>query len=385
MKLWWFAIAALAIVGLAAVGFAVIGPTLAAGESVEYLTATASSADVTDEVVATGTVQAARTYTLSFGSAATVANAEPSSAADSGAATNGTTGSDATAAASGVDWEVVTVDVAVGDHVDEGDQLATADTSDVDDQIAVAQAQVDAAQAQVDAASDQTRATAEAQLLEAEGTLADLEAARDHAELEAPAAGIVTAVNIEAGADAPSGAAIVIASDAMVASGTVTESDVSSLAVGQDATVTLAALDEEVSGEVAYVAPAGSSASGVVGFDILVKLDEVPADARPGMSADISVVIAEALDVLAVPSSAVDGAAGSYAVTVLAADGSMQTRQVEVGLVTDALAEITDGLEAGETVVTGTASDQQADTNTGGFGGLGGPGGGFAPPGGGGN
>ena len=381
MKVWWFATAGLAVLGLAAVGFAVLGPTLAADEETEYLTATASTADVTDEVAATGTLQAARTYTLSFGSEATLANATPSTSETASAASDGA--NTATGTTSNVEWETTAVDVAVGDHVEEGDALATADTANIDAEISVAQAQVDAAQAQVDAAAtDEGRATSESQLLEAERTLADLQAAREHAALAAPAAGVVTAVNVEEGTTAPDGAAIVIASDDMVASGTVSESDVSTIAVGQEATLTLTALDDDVTGQVTYVAPSGSSTSGVVGFGMLVTLDDVPDGARPGMSVDISVVAAEALDVLAVPSAAIDGSAGSYVVTVLASDGSTETRSIEVGLVTDELAEITDGLSAGETVVTGTASDQQTTTDQGG-GGFGGPGGGFGGPGGG--
>ena len=386
MRVWWFATAGLVLIGLAAVAFAVLGPTLAGSEEVEYLTSAVATADVTDEVVATGTLQAARTYTLSFGSEAAVSNATPSTS-ESQTTPDGSADSAAGATAT-VTWEVTAVNVEVGDHVAEGDVLATSDTSDIKSDIAVARAQVDAAEEQVDAADgDQASATAQAALLEAERTLAQLRAARSHTRLVAPADGTVTTVNIEEGTSAPDGAAIVITSDALVATGTVSEADVSSIATGQEATVSLSALDSDVSGEVTEVALTGSSTSGVVGFGVLIRLDEVPDGARAGMSADISVVAAEALDVLAVPSAALDGSAGSYSVTVLAADGSTETRAIEVGLVTDDLAEITDGLIAGETVVTGTASDQQTTTNDGGFGVPGGnfgggPGGGFGPPGG---
>lgn len=385
MRVWWFATAGLVLIGLAAVAYAVFSPTLAGSEEVEYLTSAVATADVTDEVVATGTLQAARTYTLSFGSEAAVANATPSTT-DAAEAADGSTDAPSGETAT-VTWEVTAVNVDVGEHVAKGDVLATSDTSDLQADIAVARAQVDAAEEQVDAADGgQATATAKAALLEAERTLAQLRSARGHTRLVAPADGTITTLNIEKGANAPDGAAIVIASDALVATGTVSEADVSSITTGQNATVSLSALDDaEVTGQVSDVALSGSSTSGVVGFGIVIRLDEAPDEARPGMSADISVVAAEALDVLAVPSAAIDGSAGSYTVTVLAADGSTETRAVQVGLVTEDLAEITDGLSAGETVVTGTASDQQTTTDNGGFGGPGGnfgggPGGGFAPP-----
>jgi len=173
--------------------------------------------------------------------------------------------------------------------------------------------------------------------------------------------------------------AISIASDAMVAIAAVTEADVSSIALGQEVTVTLTASGDQATGEVGYISPVGSSSGGVVAFGILVTLDEAPDAARPGMSADVTVLTAEAADVLAVPTAAIDGTAGVYIVTVLNADGTLAERDVSVGLVTDDFTEITSGLSEGETVVTGTASAQQATTDGGGFGNFGG---GFGPPGG---
>jgi macrolide-specific efflux system membrane fusion protein len=93
------------------------------------------------------------------------------------------------------------------------------------------------------------------------------------------------------------------------------------------------------------------------------------------MSADISIVAASASNVLSIPSRALAGNAGAYTVRVVAADGSVATRTVEVGLVTSSLAEIKSGLQAGELVVTGTSSTQNQATTTVGGGAF--PGGGI--------
>jgi macrolide-specific efflux system membrane fusion protein len=61
---------------------------------------------------------------------------------------------------------------------------------------------------------------------------------------------------------------------------------------------------------------------------------------------------------------------------VLASDGTISTRSVGTGLVTTDLAQITNGLAAGDEVVTGTASTQLTTTGGGG-GAFPGPGGGF--------
>jgi macrolide-specific efflux system membrane fusion protein len=96
------------------------------------------------------------------------------------------------------------------------------------------------------------------------------------------------------------------------------------------------------------------------------------------MSADVAITIASAKNVITVPSSALEGTEGDYAVMTLGADGTPQRVPVEVGLVTNATAEITSGLEAGTPVVIGTTADLiGTDSTDRGF-----PGGGVAVPGG---
>ena len=69
----------------------------------------------------------------------------------------------------------------------------------------------------------------------------------------------------------------------------------------------------------------------------------------------------------------------------MAANGSVSTEAVEVGLVTSTLAQITSGLTEGQRVVIGVSTARTSTTTTtGGFGGLGGAlgggGGGFRGP-----
>jgi hypothetical protein len=77
--------------------------------------------------------------------------------------------------------------------------------------------------------------------------------------------------------------------------------------------------------------------------------------------------------VLTVPSAALQGTIGDYAVMTLAADGTLLRTPVDVGLVTSTTAEIKSGLAEGTAVVTGTASDLIGTANQG-NGGFGGPG-----------
>jgi macrolide-specific efflux system membrane fusion protein len=350
----------LAIVALLAVAGAAVAASLGAfnttaSAATNLLTAAATVTDVTDEVAATGTVASVDTWELGFGSAT-----------ESGAS------------GASVTWPVTEVIVEVGDRVAEGDVLATADTADLEARIADANRAAKSAALQLkqaDADLDDASTTAQkrqAQIgvynaqtnqAQADTTLAELIAQRGSETLTAPAAGIVTAVAISAGSDAPSAAAITIASAELEVSTGVVESDVANISIGQAATVTVAALDATLNGTVVAIDPVvdgAGSGSGVVSFPVRVRLDAPPTGLRAGMSADVTIVTASANDVVAVPSRALSGASGSYTVRVVADDGTVTVRSVEVGLVTSSLAEIKSGIQAGERVVTGTSSTQNA-------------------------
>jgi len=202
----------------------------------------------------------------------------------------------------------------------------------------------------------------------AKSDLSALEALRGLDKLTAPADGTITDVAIAKGVSAANGAAITMISNELRVSTEVVESDIAAIKVGQAATVTVSALDATLQGTVASIDPVGSASgsNGVASFAVIVSLDAPPASLRPGMSADITIVAASATNVLSIPSRALSGSTGAYTVRVVATDGSVSVRDVQVGLVTSSLAEITSGLQAGERVVTGTSSTQNSTTTVGG-------------------
>jgi macrolide-specific efflux system membrane fusion protein len=383
------AIVVLVAVSAGAVAFSLGVFSPASTSATGLLTSTASMGTVTDQVAATGTVAASRTYGVAFGIAPWMISDSDSGATDP----SGTT----------VTWTVDTVKVKVGDTVRKGDELATADTSDLESQIQDAARAAKSAALQLTSAQDDldnaasgapTRQAkvalynAQTAKAKADADLAALKKQRQYATLKAPTDGVVTAVAVTPGADAASGAAITIASSTLVVETSVVESDVASIKLNQAATVAITALDATVDGTVTAIAPSadsssGSGSSGVVSFAVTVQLAKAPTGLRSGMSADITIVTATAENVLTIPSRALSGSANSYSVRVVAADGTVATRPVTVGLVTDSLAEIKSGLAAGDAVVTGTSSSQSLGTNSGnGRGGF--NGGGFGgPPGGG--
>lgn len=79
---------------------------------------------------------------------------------------------------------------------------------------------------------------------------------------------------------------------------------------------------------------------------------------RINMTAQVAVVLSQARGVLAIPANAlgVRGKDGRYPVRVLQADGSVQPRQVSIGLNNNVHAQVLSGLRAGEQVIVGEAS-----------------------------
>lgn len=381
MKLKLVALVVLVAVGVGALAVTFGGFGANAAASTQYLTATATVGDVTDDVAATGSLASAESYGLAFG-------ADPYLVGDTETAPVG----DDT-------WPVTEVTVKVGDTVAAGDTLATADTADLERDLATATANLRSANINLaiaeealadaeDAGDTDQERQAKLQLYSAQNQVSDASQARGAiqrkvkaASLKAPIAGVVTEVTIRVGFDAPSGAAIVIASTTYVVTTDVVESDLADIDLGQTASVTIDALDAEVEGTVTAISPvAGDGSSGVVAFPVTITVTDAPPKARAGMSAGVTITTASAIGVLTVPSSALEGAEGSYAVMTLGADGTPVRTPVEVGLVTSTSAEITSGLAEGTAVVTGTTAELAGTVGTtngpGGGGGIGIPGGG---------
>ena len=379
MKLKILAVVALAVVGVGALVYTLGGVGSGNAATTTYLTSPATVGDLSDDVAATGSLEAVARYGLTFGADPYLVSA------DSNAPSSETT------------WPVTEVKVAVGDRVAKGDVIATADTGDLRRQLATAEASLasariglkaakatlnDAEDADVTAQVRQARQgvySARNQVSDAEAQVADLKASIADAQLVAPVAGVVTELNVQQGFDAPAGVAAIVDADGFLVTTDVVESDLAAMQVGQPATVTIDAVDATIDGTVTAISPvAGDSSSDVVSYPVTVTLTDPPANLRSGMSADVTITIASATNVLTVPAEALRGTAGDYSVMVLDASGAPQRQAVDVGLVTNVGAEIKSGLTEGQAVVTGTTADRNGTTTTGGFGGgVAIPGGGF--------
>ena len=322
MKLKLFLILVLVLAGGGAI-FVSMGGLTANAAATTYLTSPAAVGDVSDDVAATGAIETATSYGVAFGSPAHLVD------------------DDSTPSSTGT-WPVTSVSVAVGDRVTKGQELAVADAASLQTELLGAIANRRSAALQLEIAeevladadtTDEIRQAklslyqAQSQNLQAEATQRDLDAQIAAARLVSPIDGIVTAVNIAQGFDAPSGDAIVISTTTYQVTADVVESDIDSISVGQPATVTVDAIGGEVTGTVAAIAPIANTADsggGVVSYAVTITLTGAPDRLRPGMTADITITTASALNVLTIPSAALSGTDGTYMVRVL--DGDRHSR-----------------------------------------------------------
>ncbi len=197
--------------------------------------------------------------------------------------------------------------------------------------------------------------------------------------IRSPIDGVVIALNVEKGETAIvgtmnfAGSVLMTIGDlsAMVAEIDVAESEVVSLAVGQEATVKLDAMPEaELAGRVVEIGSSGIRQGDVVKFRVKVALANPTKEVRPGMTARVEVTTAVARDVVAVPQQAVqtrwldregrevefrEGDASQRevkAVYTLAA-GKAVRREVTVGVHDELWVEVREGLPEGSEVIVG--------------------------------
>ncbi len=203
-------------------------------------------------------------------------------------------------------------------------------------------------------------------------------------QLIAPFNGVVTNVNIQVGQQSSVSTQPIVLADLsrLEAQVTVAETDIPRMQVGQTVQVTFDALSGQTfSAKVAEVAYVGTVTSGVVNYPVTVALDQPSSSSasqqiRPGMTANVTIVVEQRDDVLLVPNRAVKTTGRQKIVNVVVA-GKPTAVNVTLGMSGDTQSEVVSGLNEGDVVEV-----LQTTTATGGGGGFGGPGGGFGGPGG---
>jgi HlyD family secretion protein len=195
---------------------------------------------------------------------------------------------------------------------------------------------------------------AQKQVNQARYALAEARIALAGTTIKAPIAGTVMAVAGKVGTEVSKGATFVTLADTdtMRVSAAFPEADAGSLAVGQNATVTLAdRVGEKFSAAIVQVAPVGIADSTLVTYGVVLVFGKQPSGLLVGQSAAVEVTTDWVAEGLRVPSTAVHDAGGGKGIVRVSAAGGGSVRRVGVGLRGDQYTQITSGLTAGELVV----------------------------------
>ncbi|WP_175177993.1 efflux RND transporter periplasmic adaptor subunit [Achromobacter pestifer] len=106
----------------------------------------------------------------------------------------------------------------------------------------------------------------------------------------------------------------------------------------------------------------GSSTTAAVYYNGLFDVPNPDEKLRISMTAQVFIVLGEAKDAVVVPASALGkrGKDGRYAVRVVLADNKTEERQVKIGMNNNVQAQVLEGLEVGERVVTADSAPAAA-------------------------
>ena len=151
----------------------------------------------------------------------------------------------------------------------------------------------------------------------------------------------------------------------MLVNVSVDEADISSVKTGQTATVSLTALaDKTFEGSISDVGSVNSDSSGSVKYSVDILLDKEDGMLE-GMSASVVINVEESKDTLTIPSAAVqEKGASAFVYTAKDEKGNLSgEKEVRIGLSDGTNAEVTEGLEEGDTVYYSmAASDPNSET-----------------------
>lgn len=193
------------------------------------------------------------------------------------------------------------------------------------DDVAVAQARVDAAQATLDSA-----------------------------HIEAPFAGTITLVNAQQGDLVNAGTPAFEIDDLtrLLVDIQVSEVDINRVQIDQPVTLTFDAIQGvEYTGRVDDIASTGSSTSGAVNFTVTVELLDFDEQVRPGMTAAANIAVSQLDSVLLVPSRAVRTQNGKRMVYLLE-NNQLVPVEITLGASSNNYSQVTSGsLKEGDLVV----------------------------------
>jgi HlyD family secretion protein len=230
-------------------------------------------------------------------------------------------------------------------------QPTSIDQAILDGELAQAKATLDDAQREYDRLKNgpdpNDIAAAEAQVAAAKATL-------ELKHITAPFDGIITSVDVKPGDQvAPGTPAFGLANlTRKFVDVEVSEVDINSVQVGQDASLSFdAILNKTYQGKVTEVGIVGQSVQGVINFTVTVELQDADAQVKPGLTAAVNIVVEQLENVLTVPNAAVRVLNNNRVVYVLR-NGKPTPVTIVLGASSDTASQVVSGdLKDGDLIV----------------------------------
>lgn len=241
---------------------------------------------------------------------------------------------------------------------------STMDSATITADFNLAKAQLDDAQRAYDKLQDGTNTDA---VTSAQAKVDAAQATVDSLSIIAPFDGEVAVIYPRIGdlVSSNTEAAILVNRSSLFVEVYIDETTISSVAVGNPATVTFDAIPElSMSGKVEFINPVGVVSSGVVNYTVRVELDKTDPSILIGQTANVSIQTGEPHTVLYVPVTSVQSdAQGEYVIRVKN-DGTQERVSVVSGTIIDDLVVVAGDLTADDQVLlyTSTYSSSTEDS-----------------------
>lgn len=235
-------------------------------------------------------------------------------------------------------------------------ELATRKPSEADlaaSRSAIVQAEATLAQLQAGVSAEDLH-IAQLQVEQAQLSLDRARRRLENAVLRAPHSGTVTMVDIHVGELSAGQPTFLLADLAEYhADITIDEIDIGRIIEGQPVSITLDALPEAVlTGHVTRIAERAQRDSGIVTYQVAVRLDSNDTPLRAGMTASVEIVTERRENILVIPNRLVhiDRATGQTFVDRLLGD-EVQPVEIQLGLRDEFSSEVLSGLSEGDVIV----------------------------------
>ena len=134
-----------------------------------------------------------------------------------------------------------------------------------------------------------------------------------------------------------------------IVNASVDDTQLSQIAVGDQATITPSGATTNVYGTVGSIGLLASTSTGVATFPVVINVTGSPSGIYSGATANVSIIVKELQNVVVVPTIALHYNGSSISVDVVSG-GSTKAQTVTVGSASGADTQITSGLSAGERI-----------------------------------